>query len=141
MTIIRDGKEPQIKEFHCGHCGCIFQATEDEYDLSFADCYEVRCWCKCPKCSSVVGVSEAIPIHTKRLKRAQKVFVVMWDGGDKKETDAVFSSQDLAEAYIKKQQKKFENIKWYFREFEINERTFVLKFDSDGAESENEPLL
>lgn len=52
MKIIKAGNKNrllQIKRFQCQRCGCIFEATKDEYysDQQYNDIYY---FCQCPCC-------------------------------------------------------------------------------------------
>ena len=51
MKIIMHGdinKILKIQRFRCNHCGCIFEATKNEYEDGGAK--EPGLWCKCPDC-------------------------------------------------------------------------------------------
>ena len=54
MKIIKEGKTPDLADvqFTCEHCGCIFEATNEEYMLDevWIGRYLYRYLCNCPTC-------------------------------------------------------------------------------------------
>ena len=61
MEIIQQGDRSLLnktKQFNCASCGCIFRATQYEYEYSGMQ-YNICYWrCKCPTCGSWVYVND-----------------------------------------------------------------------------------
>ena len=58
MKIIKTGKPPKRgnpKVFSCKKCGCIFEASKDEYS-SGTQYNETYYYCKCPCCKDYAHV-------------------------------------------------------------------------------------
>ena len=56
MKIIREGnitKLNKVKQFLCSNCGCLFEATKDEYKRE-SQYNEEYIYCKCPFCNNTV---------------------------------------------------------------------------------------
>lgn len=56
MKIIKPGKIPETKRFECRKCGCIFEATNSEYEEEKdTDCADIYYWAiNCPCCREKV---------------------------------------------------------------------------------------
>ena len=54
--IIKPGKKPETtKRFTCSHCGCVFEADEDDYELEFDSLNGCYCYvADCPTCGLTV---------------------------------------------------------------------------------------
>ena len=56
IKIIKPGKKPETFRFECPHCGCVFAADEDNYEVvyeSLDGCY--CCAADCPNCGHTVS--------------------------------------------------------------------------------------
>lgn len=57
MKVIREGdrelarkKEERVLQFMCSVCGCIWEATKDEYNTTFNSYNQGYAECNCPTC-------------------------------------------------------------------------------------------
>ena len=55
MKIIEHGKKPDTtKRFTCGHCGCIFEADDNEYTVLVNEQLKIHIFeCHCPACRTI----------------------------------------------------------------------------------------
>ena len=62
MKIVKHGVyDPKIRRFYCQHCGCMFDAEEDEYSREI-DCRNETIYsCICPDCGLTSYISARVP--------------------------------------------------------------------------------
>jgi len=58
MKIIQNGNPKLVfsatKRFHCGSCGCLFEAEKDEY-ITGSQYNDIFYQCKCPGCGKTAN--------------------------------------------------------------------------------------
>lgn len=55
MKIIEHGDMALNKpneEFECGYCGCIFEASHEEYTIDYKEYKGIIYTCNCPECGN-----------------------------------------------------------------------------------------
>ena len=61
MKILKKGQKINNPIFECSKCGCVYECSDEEYDIIPVDLYAVEFHSQCPACGKII--KQSIPAN------------------------------------------------------------------------------